>query len=193
MLVGDQLDRLDRSVAIPAVSADVLKTWADQQVTVLRQQDGLSLESSKILLNLGAVAEDIFIISHGNTPLTTRMFRELVFQLDELWLLDQDEISYNSDRDDVLKFEFEDLLELDSKVFLLNMRVLENRFITESVWPEQLFPGALLFPIEIANQVLKEVWGYGEQEEQDDAIIGTANGTSIVRTVTICRRNSNSR
>ncbi|RFC32914.1 MAG: Histidine kinase-, DNA gyrase B-, and HSP90-like ATPase [Candidatus Nitrotoga sp. SPKER] len=184
ILVGEQLDRLDRSVAIPA---NILKTWADDQITLLQHQGALTLNSSRILLNLGACKEDVFIISHGHIPLTTRMFRELVSQLDELWVLDEREINYKSDRDDVLKPEFENHLKLDSKVFLLDRSIVKNGFITESVWPTQIFSNTLRFPVEIVEQLLNEIWRDGEQEELDDIVIGTVLGTPITRTVTIFR------
>ncbi len=188
ILIGEQLDRLDRSAAIPDVPATILQYWADEQATLLAQSDALTLESSRVLLSAGACCDDLLIISHGSSPLTTRMFRDILSQLDEIWLVDKSEVGYESDNDDVLKIEFENHFEMDTRVFLLNRNVHKNGFVTESDWPQQLFPDALRFPVEIVNKVINEVWVDGEGEVSEGQVIGTVLGTSITRSVTICRR-----
>lgn len=188
ILIGEQLDRLDRSVAIPSVPATILKLWADEQATLLKQKEALTLESSRVLLSTGACSDDLFVISHGDRPLTARMFKDMVSNLDELWLIDKREVGYESDNDDVLKLEFENHLELDSRVFLLDKTVLKNGFVTESDWPQQLFSDALRFPVEIVERILKEVWVDGDGEEAEGQVIGNVLGNPITRSVIICRR-----
>jgi len=188
IIVGDQLDRLDRGAAIPAVPGNILKSWADGQVELLSQKEELTLEKSRILLSLGAHNEDLYIISHGRNPLTTRMFRDFVSNLDELWLMASREKTYKSDEDEVMKIDFENNLQLDSKVFLLDFSDCRNEFITESNWPRQLLSNIHRIPTKVVEQVLSEVWGDGEGEEVDDMVIGTVLGISIKRSVTICRR-----
>lgn len=69
-------------------------------------------------------------------------------------------------------------------------KVNPSPFLCSILRPEQLFPDAMRFPVELVNQVLNEVWGDGEGEDSDDMVIGTVLGTHITRTVTICRRKS---
>lgn len=194
VFVGDQLERLDRSVAIPAVPENILVSWADGQAKLLGQQNELTLEKSRILLSVGACNEGLFVISHGLTPLTTRMFRDLVSELDELWLMNSREENYKSDEDEVMKVDFENNLQLDSRVFILDFGDCRNEFITESDWPRPLLPNIHRLPIKVVEQVLNEVWGDGDGdgdgdgEEADDMVIGTVLGIPIRRSVTICRR-----
>lgn len=188
ILIGEQLDRLDRSVAIPNVPASALKSWAEKQADVLKQKEELTLELSRVLLSLGACSENLFVISHGHNSVTTKMFRDLVSKLDELWLIDKQQVDYEAEWDAVSRVEFEEYFKLDSKVFMLDMVVAKNAFVAESDWPKQLFPNALRFPIEIVEHVLNEVWGDGDGEESENIIIGEVQETAITRTVTIYRR-----
>lgn len=188
IVVGEQLERLDRSAAIPNMSADALKTWVNGQLALLRQQNDLTLDNSRILLSLGACYDDLYVISHGAIPITTQTFRDMLSRLDEIWLLEDRYVSYDGDIDEVSKLDFENLLMLDEKIFVLNSNGAQNSFITMSLWPDHLLPGILRYPPKVIEYVINEVWGDGESEEQEDTIIGWVSGTFITRTVTVCRR-----
>jgi len=178
ILIGEQLDRLDRTVAIPTVPVKILKSWADGQVALMKQNANLTLASSRILLSLGACSENLLIGTYDQEPMTTKAFRDLVSRVDELWLAEDRSADYSSE-DNVLKSEFESHLQLNSKVFFFNNGVAHNEFITESDWPGRLFTDVPRYSIGVVEQVLNETWGDGQSEKSDDMIIGTVLGTPI--------------
>lgn len=188
IIAGTQCDRLDRSAAIPSpsVTEASLATWADKQAALLREQDELNEDNSAVLLALGADPEELLLISHGNEAWTTRRLSNELAQIDELWMVEDGSLGYDSDTDEVRKVDFEQHLELDPKMYLLTRAVARNAFITESNWPRPFFNDCPSSPAAVIAKVLNDIWPCGEQEEADEQVIGTVFGTPITRSVTIC-------
>lgn len=190
VFLGTQSDRLDRSVATPLASAEHLRVWAEEQAHMLAAENVLTTEHSSVLIRLGAENQNLVLATHGLNSMNVGELRKLIATQDELWLVDRHKTSYDSQNDNVLRIDFEKSLQWDSRVIWLANGLSSNEFIHDlNGWPhadeqtENLPNEANLF-----TNLLNEVWGDGDTEKVEKAIVGTVGGEAIARPVTILRR-----
>lgn len=125
ILEGEQADLLDRSVAIPTVDQITLATWSEKQAKLLREAGQLTWKRSARLLALGADSNELLVITHGSEDWTKDRFTSELNGFEEVWLLQDREMQYQSDIDDILKADFEKTLIL-IQTFLLFKVVLRS-------------------------------------------------------------------
>lgn len=187
LLVGRPQDRLDRSIATPAAPLDTISAWADRQARTLIEKSQLTLGLSKILLALGAEPEELCVAKHEGSQMTARQFRETISGLDEIWLLSDRDVGHDAD-DEVLKSDFERFLELDSRVFVVDLGKSRNAFVTASFWPPENDSAGPRCPAEVVEHAVNQIWPDAESEEDQERTIGNVSGEPINRNVTVVRR-----
>ena len=194
ILTGCQVDRLDRSAAIPTVEGPALIQWADQQANMLRETMELTWTRSARLLALGSDPDGLLIIRHGNEDWSASRLKLALNCIDELWLLEDREYSYDSDIDEVQKSKFEKHLELDSRIFVVKVGTSINEFIHDAGisihadaahWPRPLLGDRPSQPAQIFEAVVNSTWPDCELVENQEVVIGKVQGVEIVRSVSI--------
>ena len=194
ILTGQQVDRLDRSAAIPTVEGCALIQWADQQANMLRNSKELTWRRSARLIALGADAEELLIIGHGDEDWSVSHLRLELDRFEELWLLEDREYSYDSEIDQVRKSEFEKYLTLDSRIFVVKHGTSINECIQDSGisihadaahWPRSLFGDRSSQPAQIFETVLNSAWPDCELVKNQEVAIGEVQGVEIIRSVDI--------
>lgn len=190
IMVGNQADLLNRSVAIPIVDQGTLATWSDHQANQLRAAKQLTWEKSAKLLALGAASDELLVVTHGTEDWTVNRLTNELNSFDEIWLLDERgrKIQYESDRDDVMKSDFENNLVLDAKVFVIKDGTSLNEFIRSTHWPSPLFKDRLTQPSAVFEKIVNSVWPDSNWTDAEDQVIGEASGVPIQRDVKIIRR-----
>ncbi|WP_082516983.1 ATP-binding protein [Acidovorax sp. Leaf78] len=189
VLAGEQADLLDRSVAIPTVDKITLATWSEEQAGLLRAAGQLTWKRSAKLLALGANSDELLIITHSSENWTSNRFSSELNNIEEIWLLQDREMQYQSDIDDVLKSDFERNFNIDPRVFTIQSGVSLNEFIQSSSWPSQFFKENLTNPSVVVEKILNDVWPNGELKKVEDQVIGHVAGTAIRRDVEIILKN----
>lgn len=185
IIVGEQSDLLDRSFANPLILKDGLSAWATNQANLLRVADQLTWKRSAALLALGANAEELLVIAHGTEDWSAKRLTEELMRMDEIWLLDEQEFQYDSDNDEVMKFDFDRHLELDPKVFVIKSGASLNQFIHKSHWPNPFFDGHPTQPTALLNNLINEAWPDAELKDVEAQTIGIVSGFAIRRDVKI--------
>jgi hypothetical protein len=148
----------------------------------------LTWKRSAKLLALGAESRELLVISHGNEDWTEHRLTNELQNLDEIWLLEDRECSYESDNDEVLKAEFEQHLDLDLKVFVIKSGVSSNEFIHSTQWPSPFFKGQPTQPSTVFEKVANSVWPEANLKEAEGQVIGHVSGVPIRRDVKIIYR-----
>lgn len=189
ILAGEQTDLLDRSEAIPTVNKTTLITWAEEQAKLLRESDQLTWKKGVRLLALGANSDELPIITHDSENLTSNRFANELNNFEEIWLLQDRYLQYQSDTDEIMKVDFEKNLKIDPRIFIIKNSTAVNEFIRSSDWPRPLFKGSLTNPTAVAENILNELWPDAELEKAEEQIIGHVDGTAIKRDVEIIRKN----
>lgn len=188
IVVGDQADLLNRSVAIPIVDQDALATWSDNQANLLREAKQLTWKRSAKLLALGAASDELLVITRGTEDWTENRLTDELNSLDEIWLLEDRECQYESDRDEVMKADFEKNLDLDPKVFVIKSGASLNEFIHSTHWPSPLFKDRPTQPSAVFEKIVNSVWPDGDLIKAEAQVIGHVSGVPIRRDVKIiCR------
>lgn len=188
IMVGNQADLLNRSVAIPIVEQGALATWSDHQANLLRAAKQLTWKKSAKLLALGAASNELLVVTHGTEDWTENRLTDELNSFDEIWLLQNMELQYEADRDEVMKFEFESNLDLDPKVFVIKNGASLNEFIRSTHWPSPLFKDRLTQPSAIFETIVNTVWPDSNWTDAEDQVIGEVSGVPIQRDVKIIRR-----
>ena len=187
ILVGNQADLLNRSVAIPIVEQDALSAWADNQANLLRTAQQLTWKRSAKLLALGAASDELLVITHGTEDWTESRLTDELKNLDEIWLLDDRDCQYESDSDEVMKSDFERNLDLDPRVFVIKSGVSPNEFIQSTHWPSPLFKDRPTQPSAVFEKIVNGVWPEVDLTAKVQ-VIGTVSGVPIRRDVKIIFR-----
>lgn len=188
IMVGNQADLLDRSVAIPIVGENALSQWADNQANLLRAADQLTWKKSAKLLALGAASDELLVITHGTEDWTGSRLTKELNSLDEIWLLDDRDCQYDSDNDEVMKTDFEKDFDFDPRVFVIKSGASLNEFIRSTHWPSPLFKDRLTQPSAVFEKTANSVWPDGDLIKAEAQVIGHVSGTPIRRDVEIiCR------
>jgi hypothetical protein len=188
ILIGKQAELLDRRVAIPQVEPEALSVWADRQADLLRAANQLTWSESVKLLALGAESSELLVISHGKEDWTENRLTNELQNLDEIWLLEDRGIQYLSDTDEVLKSDFENNLELNPKVFVMNSGVSSSEFIHSTQWPSPFFKEQPTQPSKVFEKVVNGVWPDCDFKEAEEQVIGYVLGVPIKRDVKIIYR-----
>lgn len=188
ILIGKQTELLNRSVAIPSVSADILSAWATKQADLLKTSDQLTWDACASLLVLGAQTDELLVAIHDNTGLTSIQLKATLGNLDEIWLIEGRYLHYDSDADEVLKSEFDADLKLDSRVLAIGLGASENQFISESRWPSPFFKDQPTQPAKLLETLINQVWPECVAVTKDEHEIGNVNGVPIYREVQIVYR-----
>lgn len=189
IMVGNQADLLDRSVAIPIVDQDTLATWSDDQANLLQIAKQLTWKKSAKLLALGAASDELLVISHGTEDWTENRLADELNNYDEIWLLEDRECQYESDYDEVMKADFENNLVLDQKVFVIKNGASLNEFIHSTHWPSPLFKDRLTRPIAVFGKVVNRFWPDSDLTDVEEQVVGYVSGVPIRRDVKIICRN----
>ena len=188
IMIGNQADLLNRSVAIPKVEQDALAIWSDNQANLLRVAKQLTWKRSAKLLALGAASDELLVITHGTEDWTGNRLANELSNFDEIWLLEDRELQYESDCDEVMKADFEKNLNLDPKVFVIKSGASLNEFIHSTHWPSPFFKDCLTQPSAVFEKIVNSVWPDGELTKAEEQVIGHVSGTPIRRDVgIICR------
>lgn len=188
IMIGNQADLLNRSIAIPAADQGALASWSDDQANRLREAKRLSWSRSSKLLALGAKPDDLLVIAHGTEDWTKRRLTKELNSLNEIWLLDDREFHYDSDRDEVMKTDFEKNLKLDPRVFVTKGGASLNEFVQSTHWPRPLFKEQPTQPSALIENILNNVWPNCDLTKEEEQVIGYVSGIPIRRDVAIVRR-----
>jgi hypothetical protein len=192
IMVGKQTDLLNRSVAIPIVGQYALSKWSDNQANLLREAKQLTWKRSAKLLALGAASDEILVISHGTEDWTANRLADELKNLDEIWLLEDQEYQYQSDCDEVMKSDFERNLDLDPRVFVLKSGASLNEFIHSTQWPGALFKDRPTQPSAVFEKIANSVWPDRDLTKAEAQVIGHVSGVPIRRDVKIIYRTKRS-
>ena len=175
-------------MAIPKVEQDALAIWSDNQANLLRVAKQLTWKRSAKLLALGAASDELLVITHGTEDWTGNRLANELSNFDEIWLLEDRELQYESDCDEVMKADFEKNLNLDPKVFVIKSGASLNEFIHSTHWPSPFFKDCLTQPSAVFENIVNSVWHVGELTKAEEQVIGHVSGTPIRRDVgIICR------
>lgn len=188
IMVGNQADLLNRSVAIPVVEQDALSAWADNQANLLRAAKQLTWKRSAKLLALGAASDELLVITHGTEDWTENRLADELKNMDEIWLLEDRERHYKSDNDEVMKSDFEQNLDLDPKVFVMKSGASVNEFIHSTHWPSPFFKDRPTRPAQVFEKIANSVWPDGDLTKAEAQVIGHVSGVPIRRDVDIIYR-----
>ena len=188
IMVGNQADLLNRSVAIPIVEQDALSAWANNQANLLRAAKQLTWKRSAKLLALGAASDELLVITHGTQDWTANRLADELKNLDEIWLLEDLECQYESDSDEVMKADFEKNLDLDPKIFVIKSGASLNEFIRSTHWPSPLFKDRPTQPSAVFEKIANNVWPDRDLIEAEAQVIGHVSSVPIRRDVKIIYR-----
>lgn len=185
IMIGNQADLLNRSVAIPIVDQDTLAKWSDNQANLLRAANCLTWKRSAKLLALGAASNELLVITHGTEDWTGNRLNDELNSLDEIWLLEDQELQYESDYDEVMKSDFERNFDLDTKIFVIKRGASLNEFINSTHWPSPFFKNRTTQPSAAFEKIINSVWPDSELTNAEEQIIGHVCGIPIRRDVKI--------
>lgn len=188
IMVGNQADLLNRSVAIPIVGENALTQWADNQANLLRAANQLTWKRSAKLLALGAASDELLVITHGTEDWTGNRLTNELKNLDEIWLLEDRECQYDSDNDEVMKTDFDKCLDLDPRVFVIKSGTSLNEFIRSTHWPSHFFKDHPTQPSAVFEKIANSVWPDSDLEKAEAKIIGHVSSVPIRRDVEIIYR-----
>lgn len=188
IMAGKQAELLNRSVALPIVEQDALSTWANSQANLLRAAKQLTWKRSAKLLALGAAFDELLVITHGTEDWTANRLVDELKEIDEIWLLEDRECQYMTDSDEVMKFDFEHNLDLDSRVFVIKSGTSLNEFISSTHWPSQFFKDRPTQPSAVFEKIVNSMWPDGDLTEAEAQVIGHVSGVPIRRDVKIIYR-----
>lgn len=188
IMVGNQADLLNRSVAIPIVDQDALTAWSENQANLLRAAKQLTWKRSAKLLALGAESNELLVITHGTEDWTGNRLTAELNSFNEIWFLEDRELQYESDCDEVMKADFEKNLDLDPKVFVIKSGASLNEFIHSTHWPSPFFKDRPIQPSAVFEKIVNSIWPDGELTKAEEQVIGHVSGIPIRRDVEIiCR------
>lgn len=185
IMVGKQADLLNRSVAIPIVEQDALAKWAEKQATLLQAANQLTWKKSARLLALGAAPEELLVITHGTEEWTANRLADELNNLDEIWLLEDQEYQYQSDCDEVSGSDFERFLELDPRVLIVKSGIATNEFLHSTNWPNPLFKDCITQPAKMFEKIVNDEWPDCELIAEMEKTIGRVSGVPITRNVEV--------
>lgn len=197
IVVGRQVNRLDRSAATPTVEGPALIQWAEDQANKLREAGELTWIRSARLLALGAQPEGLFVISHGDKDWTSAELKEALSDRQEIWLMEERYCSYDSDLDEVTKSDFRYHFAMDDRVFVIKSGTSINEFIhndgisihlDSAHWPRPLLGDRFSQPLQIFESVVNAAWPDCELVKDQERVIGSVLGVDIVRTVDVIYR-----
>jgi hypothetical protein len=188
IMIGNQAELLNRSVAIPIVEEGALSAWANKQADLLRAANQLTWKRSVRLLALGASFDELLVITHGAEDWTASQLAGKLGKMDEIWLLEERDFQYESDSDEVMKSEFERSLDLDPRIFVIKSGAAANEFVHSTTWPSPFFMGSPTQPSAVLEAILNRMWPDGELTEAEAQVIGDVSGVPIRRDVKIIRK-----
>lgn len=176
-------DDLARKTANPDVSLSEVQRWANEQKKLLLEHEQIDKENSALLARFGADHTDLIFGNFGGQYLSQEEFIETVRTLPSIKIHDE-KVSHDDD-DDVLKRDFDNYFEADE--FLLELSSQP-----EPSWLKQIDSGALTrdsWSLDAAlESALNEAWG-GVDWDESDEVVGTVNGTEIIRRCRIATPN----
>lgn len=194
IVVGQQVDRLDRSASIPTVDGPALTQWAEDQANKLCASNEVTWKRSVRLLALGATSGELVVVRHGNEEWGANRLKEEFNSRDEIWVINEWDFAYDHDFDDVRKNEFDSHLELDERVLLIMKGVSVDEFVNNSgigthadidSWPWMLLGNAPRIPIQIFQMVMNAAWPDHGRETGEEKVIGSVFGVDIIRHVDV--------
>lgn len=191
VLVGEQSDRLDRTVAVPLASADQFRFWADHQAGSLANSNALSQQQSAVLIHFGSRHPQLPLGMQGGKLRTVDELRALLAKSIEIWLIERHDADYDPEVDEVDRTDFEKNILFDTHVLEL-IESFEAHYWTDEIvgWPlsssdAQHTSG----PPSLFASLIKEIWGDADVEERDEVVVATVGGhTKIERPVKVIRR-----
>ncbi|GAB4090265.1 HD domain-containing protein [Hydrogenophaga soli] len=194
IVVGQQVDRLDRSASIPTVDGLALTQWAEDQANKLCVSNEVTWKRSARLLALGATSGELLVVKHGKDAWSANRLRSELNDRSEIWVLDEEGCSHDPDEDNVRRSEFHDYLELNDHVFSVIVGTPINGFIRDAGvgvdaasdhWPWSLLGEGARRPDQIFEDVVNAAWPDCVLETGQEKVIGTVQGVDIVRHVDV--------
>jgi len=178
VFVQPQFD-LARRDALPAISTSELQVWAEHQksleLTQVKSIEDLDHNRQARLAMYGASHSGLLIGQWGNGVVNIEMLKIALSDLSEL-VVHEGEITYDID-DDVSKYLFDDIFELDSVV----LQIPDHR---EPEWLEKIDDGSLsrsTWSLKSAVEAaVCEIWGQ-VRCDSENVVVGSVSGVEIHR------------
>lgn len=195
LLVGETLTA-SRDSALPTASKEQLAAWATEQATIIgmsRSDELHKARCAEIVLECGGAIGDLPIACQGpNDWLNVSEIRDRFEDASELTITFDGEFSYEEDTDDVHPREFKSFFEIGSNIWVVPKHSGSVLTVGQTQWPRAMvgdssWPSSNL--AELVKAVISETWSENYEVGDEDAEVGTVNGTPIIRNVTVFRRN----
>jgi hypothetical protein len=175
-----------RNTAEPIVPAPVLAAWASGQAILLSAApvpDEEKARGAAIVLACGGDAGDLPLVWWQGAWKSAAQLADALSSVDR-FVLHEGSVSHEED-DDVTKREFNDAFEPDSQV----AQTVNERYnrVTSTDWIAAVMQGGGATPVQLIEQQIITAWG-AMVHDADVIAVGEANGTEILRSVTIFTR-----
>lgn len=195
LLVGETLTA-SRDSALPTASKEQLAAWATEQASIIgmsRSDELHKARCAEIVLECGGAIGDLPIACQGPSDwLNVTEIRDRFQNVSELTITFDGEFSYEEDTDDVHPREFKSFFEIGSNIWVVPKHSGSVLTVGQTQWPRAMvgdssWPSSNL--AELVRTVISESWSENYEVGDEDAEVGTVNGTPIIRNVTVFRRN----
>lgn len=194
LLVGETLTA-SRDSALPTVSRERLAEWATEQAQLIAASSSDELIKAKcgeIVLECGGKLAGLPIVCWGHDEwLNSGEIRERLKGLSKLEISFNGDFSYDEDQDEVHPRDFRNDFEVNSDIVVVPKHDGSLLTIGRKSWPKMITgqPSKRESNLETeVRRILREVWGNEIEEKYEDREVGTVNGTSIIRDVSVCTR-----
>ncbi|MDR9754458.1 ATP-binding protein [Pseudomonas sp. SZMC_28357] len=194
VLLGETITA-DRNSALPKVSEENLALWATEQALIVCQSKSDELIKAKcaeVVLECGGDVGELPIACWGQDDwLTSSELRKQISDIEELVINFDGEFSYDEDLDDVHPKQFRSGFEIEYDVMTVPKHNGSILSIGQKHWPKSGEGRSYWKSSNLANKVrsiVNEVWGEDTDEYSESRKVGTVEGESITREVTIFAR-----
>jgi Histidine kinase-, DNA gyrase B-, and HSP90-like ATPase len=194
-------DVLSRYDAVPNAPLSALRSWAGEQAALIGEStisDPEKLRVATVVLRFGADPGQLPIAKRGGRYLNAMQAQEIVSELDEVYVFEDDGVSYDEDLDECHPKEFAKEFELSDEVFFASRSTpgIFNTFLSGNAhWPDYVMKegsdGGAITCLQWLARSIRKAWGTDPEEyEEDDHVVGAVNYKDISRKVLVFARRS---
>ena len=182
-----------RDAARPLATKEAIAAWASKQAELIVasvKDEERQARSAEVVLECGGDIGDLKVVKWGSNWLTAGEFEEKLRYAREVVISFDGEIDYDENEDDVHPRDFRERFTVAEGIAVVLNHGGGILNIGNSGWPRSITGRPKHSESNVsayARAMIQGAWGENIEENEEDRVVGTVDGSDVIRLVTVFR------